>query len=123
MIETKILKQISDRHQTTMDNIVKEYFQHLFLSFLYREKKSEALFFKGGTALRLVWQSPRFSEDLDFTGSRISIGQIESLMEAALEKVEGEGVKTDIEESKRTSGGYLAIFDFKTVQTNCTNPV
>ena len=97
-----------------MDNVVREYLQHLFLSFLYQEKKSEALLFKGGTALRLVWRSPRFSEDLDFTGSKIFISQIESLMEAALEKVESEGIKTDIEESKKTSGGYLAIFHFKT---------
>src|SRR3989338_3044611 len=114
MIEAKTLKQLADRQQTTMDNIVKEYFQHLFLSFLYREKKSEGLLFKGGTALRIVWRSPRFSEDLDFTGSKITTGQIETLMEATLEKVEAEGIKTDIEESKKTSGGYLAIFHFET---------
>ena len=114
MIELKALKQLADRQQTTMDNIVKEYFQHLFLSFLYKEKKSEGLLFKGGTALRIVWRSPRFSEDLDFTGSKISISQIETLMEATLEKVEAESIKTDIEESKKTSGGYLAIFHFKT---------
>ena len=40
MIEAKALKQLADRQQTTMDNIAKEYFQHLFLSFLYKEKKS-----------------------------------------------------------------------------------
>src|SRR3989344_7934704 len=97
-----------------MDNVMREYLQHLFLSFLYQEKKSELLLIKGGTALRLVWRSPRFSEDLAFTGTKISISQIESLMEAALEKVESEGIKTDIEESKKTSGGYLAIFYFKT---------
>ena len=114
MIEARALKQFSDRYQTTADNVIREYFQHLFLSFLYQEKKSESLLFKGGTALRLVWRSPRFSEDLDFTGSKISISQIESLMEAALERVESEGIKTDIEESKKTSGGYLAIFHFKT---------
>ena len=114
MIEARALKQFSDRYQTTMDNVVREYIQHIFLSFLYQEKRSESLLFKGGTALRLVWRSPRFSEDLDFTGSKISIPQIESLMEATLEKVESEGIKTDIEESKKTSGGYLAIFHFRT---------
>ena len=114
MIEAKILKQLSERQQTTMDNVVKEYLQHLFLSFLYREKKSESLLFKGGTALRLVWRSPRFSEDLDFTGSKISINQIEALAELVLEQMENEGIAADIEESKKTSGGYLAIFHFKT---------
>lgn len=114
MIEGRILKQFSDRHQTTIDNVTREYIQHLFLSFLYQEKKSESLLFKGGTALRLVWQSPRFSEDLDFTGIKISISQIEALMESTLEKIEKEGIKTDIKESKKTSGGYLSIFHFKT---------
>lgn len=116
MIEARTLKQFSERGQTTMDNIVREYFQHLFLSFLYQEKKSEALLFKGGTALRIVWRSPRFSEDLDFTGSKISISQIEFLMQTVLGKIESEGIKADIEESKKTSGGYLAIFHFGTDQ-------
>lgn len=114
MIETKILKQLSDRYQTTMSNVVKEYFQHLFLFFLYQEKKSSSLLFKGGTALRIVWQSPRFSEDLDFTGSKITISEIESLVETVLVKMESEGITTNIEESKKTTGGYLAIFHFKT---------
>ncbi len=35
---------------------------------------SESLLFKGGTVLKLIWRSPRFSEDLDFTGSKISRG-------------------------------------------------
>ena len=114
MIEAGLLKQLSDRYQTTMQNIVREYLQHLFLSYLYKEKKSESLLFKGGTALRLVWQSPRFSEDLDFTGSKISVAQIETLAEAVLAKIESEGFQTDIEESKKTSGGYLAVFRFGT---------
>lgn len=114
MIELKTLQQFSNRRQTTLDNVVREYLQHLFLSFLYQQKKTESLLFKGGTALRLIWQSPRFSEDLDFTGSNISVLQIESLMETVLAKVEKEGIQTDIEESKKTSGGYLAIFHFRT---------
>ena len=97
-----------------MNNVIREYIQHLFLSFLYREEKSEFLLFKGGTALRIIWQSPRFSEDLDFTGSKISIRNIEILMESTLIKIERDGIKTDIRESKSTSGGYLAIFHFKT---------
>lgn len=108
MIEAKTLKQLSARYQTTMNNVVKEYLQHLFLFFLYQEKKSESLLFKGGTALRIVWQSPRFSEDLDFTGSKITIAEIESLMEKVLIKMEKEGLRTEIEESKKTSGGYFA---------------
>ena len=114
MIEKKQVQNLADRWQTTADNVVREYFQQLFLSRLYQEKGSDSLLFKGGTALRIIWQSPRFSEDLDFTGVNITIKKIETLMEGALTKIEMEGVQTEIVESKKTSGGYLAIFQFAT---------
>ena len=114
MIEKRQVQNLADRWQTTADNVVREYFQQLFLSQLYQEKGSDGLLFKGGTALRIIWQSPRFSEDLDFTGININIKKIETLMEEALAKIEMEGIHTDIVESKSTSGGYLAIFQFAT---------
>lgn len=114
MIEKRLIEQLSDRYQTTLDNIIREYFQHLFLAQLYQEKGSEKLLFKGGTALRIVWQSPRFSEDLDFTGVNVRTGGIEETMQDTLAKIEQSGVETAIDESKATSGGYLAIFDFRT---------
>lgn len=114
MIEKKQIQNFADRWQTTADNVVREYFQQLFLSRMYQEKGSDGLLFKGGTALRIIWQSPRFSEDLDFTGVNITVKEIESLMEESLSRIEMEGVQTEIIESKSTSGGYLAIFQFAT---------
>jgi len=114
MIEKRELQKLAQSWQTTVDNVVREYFQQLFLSQLYQEKGSNKLLFKGGTALRIIWQSPRFSENLDFTGVGITIKAIEALMEGALAKIEMEGVQTEIIESKSTSGGYLAIFQFET---------
>lgn len=113
MIEATFIKKMAARYQTTTENIAREYFQNLFLSALYQKKGSEKLFFKGGTALRIIWRSPRFSEDLDFTGSGISISKIENLMEETLLQLEQEGINTTIEESKTTSGGYLAILHLK----------
>lgn len=112
MIGVQALRQIADKYQTTLDNVVKEYFQHIFLSELYREKNSEKLLFKGGTALRIVYGSPRFSEDLDFNGVGISVAQIEGIVESVLVKMEEQGIKATIEESKKTSGGHLAVFQF-----------
>jgi predicted nucleotidyltransferase component of viral defense system len=114
MIEKRQVQKLIEHWQTTVDNVVREYFQQLFLSHLYQEKGSDGLLFKGGTALRIIWQSPRFSEDLDFTGANISIKSIEALMEGALAKIEMEDIQAEIIESKSTSGGYLAIFQFKT---------
>jgi len=114
MIEKRQIQKLTGLWQTTLDNVVREYFQQLFLSRLYQEKGSDKLLFKGGTALRIIWQSPRFSEDLDFTGVNIAIKRIETLMEGALAKIEMEGIRPEVIESKRTSGGYLAIFGFAT---------
>ena len=114
MIEKRQVQKLAQTWQTTIDNVVREYFQQLFLSRLYQEKGSDSLLFKGGTALRIIWQSPRFSEDLDFTGVNITVKGIETLMEGALAKIEMEGIQTEIIESKSTSGGYLAIFQFNT---------
>jgi len=113
VIEKKQVQDLANRWQTTADNVIREYFQQLFLSYLYREKGSDGLLFKGGTALRIIWQSPRFSEDLDFTGAGISIKGIEALMEETLARIEMEGIQAEIIESKSTSGGYLAIFQFE----------
>jgi predicted nucleotidyltransferase component of viral defense system len=112
MIEKRQIQNLSLAWQTTEANVAREYFQQLFLSQLYQEKGSERLLFKGGTALRIIWQSPRFSEDLDFTGTGIAAKGIESLMEDALAKIEMIGINSEIIESKSTSGGYLAIFKF-----------
>jgi predicted nucleotidyltransferase component of viral defense system len=114
MIEKRQVQKLAQAWQTTTENVVREYFQQLFLSRLYQEKDSYRLLFKGGTALRIIWQSPRFSEDLDFTGVHIAIKGIEALMAGTLAKIEMEGIQTEIVESKNTSGGYLAIFHFKT---------
>lgn len=114
MIEKRQVERLAVDWQTTIDNVVREYFQQLFLSRLYQEHGCEALLFKGGTALRVIWKSPRFSEDLDFTGIGITTKGIETLMEGALAKIEMEGIQAEIVESKSTSGGYLAIFQFKT---------
>ena len=113
MIEKRQVQKLTERWQTTADNVIREYFQQLFLSHLYQEKGSDGLLFKGGTALRIIWQSPRFSEDLDFTGVNISIKGIEGLAEGALAKIEMEGIQAEIIKSKSTSGGYLAIFQFE----------
>lgn len=112
MIDESFLRQYALRNQTTFSNILREYFQHLFLANFYRQENSENFLFKGGTALKLVFGSPRFSEDIDFTG--ISNSKIyEKLLEGVLEDFHREGVDPDLVESKQTSGGHLTILEFR----------
>lgn len=47
--------------------VFREYLQLIFLSYFYQNKKTEKIYFKGGTAIHFFLDSPRFSEDLDFS--------------------------------------------------------
>ena len=67
MISVEELNLLSVKLQTTQQNIRREYLQHLFLTYFYQQKEADAYFFKGGTPLRLAFNSPRFSEDIDFS--------------------------------------------------------
>ena len=109
MISSEALAQAAKRNQTTQLNIAREYCQHLFLGAFYGKRGSERVMFKGGTALRIVYGSPRFSEDLDFSGFRTSVSEIEDWVASAAGEMERNAIPVSIAESKWTSGGYLAI--------------
>lgn len=47
--------------------IFREYLQLVFLSHLYAQSQAGKVYFKGGTIIHLLFDSPRFSEDLDFS--------------------------------------------------------
>lgn len=113
MLNIEELKEFIDRGQTTKENVVREYLQNLFLEGLYKIKESEKLMFKGGTALRLAYSSPRFSEDLDFTGQRISRNkEIDDMFIEALAQVEKAGIDIYFKEAKPTTGGYLGLLHY-----------
>lgn len=69
MITKEQIYSLAKRNKINETTIFREYLQLLFLSELYSEKQSSNIFFKGGTALHLIYKAPRFSEDLDFTVS------------------------------------------------------
>src|SRR5258708_6857263 len=112
MISEDALAKIRSKIQTTDLNVRREYVQHLFLSYFYQQPQAKEIYFKGGTALRIVYKSPRFSEDLDFGSTLHNIDEIEKAVLDTLIAIQREGIETEIIESKKTSGGYLALIDF-----------
>lgn len=112
MLTTETIRKLANKLQTTEANIRLEYLQHLFLSYFYQQPLTATIYFKGGTALRLVHNSPRFSEDLDFNTLEDDIKKIEDCVLDTLKEIEREGILTTVEESKKTTGGYLGIFRF-----------
>jgi len=116
MLSSDKLRELAVTKQTTQLNVRREYAQHLFLSYFYQQPQSGNIFFKGGTVLRFIYNSPRFSEDLDFSTPGSNIATIEDAVQNTLTQVEREGIGTEIVESKPTTGGYLAIIDFHLAQ-------
>lgn len=114
MLTLESLQEFTRKFQTNERNVVREYIQHLFLAGLYKSKGAEKLLFKGGTALRVVYQSPRFSEDVDFTGQGVhSYKEIDDLFLEALSEVEKIGLDISYKEAKPTAGGYLGVIHYK----------
>lgn len=113
MISKEAIKKLTDKYQTFEPNVRREYFQHLFLSYFYQQTETDKIYFKGGTALRLIFRSPRFSEDLDFTVSLRDVKIIEEIVIKTLAEIEREGIKTSLHEAKFTTGGYLAVVSFQ----------
>ena len=118
MLNIKNLEKFTDQAQTSIQNVVREYCQHLFLSYLYQQPRSESLLFKGGTALRIVFHSPRYSEDLDFTGVNVDQREVEEIFTDTLASIEKTGIGIDLGEGKPTTGGYLGIATFQAYGEN-----
>src|SRR3989344_7778066 len=112
MISFATIQELAKKTKATELNTQREYIQHVFLSYFYQQPDTDRIYFKGGTALRFIYQSPRFSEDLDFNASQSDINSIETVIIQTLTAMEKEGIQTELIEAKKTSGGYLAIINF-----------
>jgi len=126
MITRQFITDLAIRLQTTEENIAREYCQHLFLSYFYKKRGAEKIVFKGGTALRLIFKSPRFSEDLDFSASNegtIAIPEINRFVDGALSDIKNEGIEPEKEVNPdtqgETTGGYFAIVKLKMLEFDC----
>ena len=67
MITRDQIYSLARKNKLNETVVFREYLQLIFLNELYSQNQSENIFFKGGTALHLIYKAPRFSEDLDFT--------------------------------------------------------
>ncbi len=119
MITQDTIQKLAVQHQTSdFPNIIREYFQHLFLSELYKLPGAENLLFKGGTALRIIYNSPRFSEDLDFSifdvVPREQMNFIENIFTKILVEIEKIGIKVELGSKTGPTGeGYYGDATFK----------
>lgn len=71
--------------------VLVEYLQHELLDSIFKEKSSSSLSFIGGTAIRILYQNLRFSEDLDFDNFGLSFGEFETLLKNACKDMTNKG--------------------------------
>lgn len=69
-------ERLAQRLKIDITQVVREEWELKILKILADFPVSQKMYFKGGTTLRLAFDSPRFSEDLDFTMTK-SITEVE----------------------------------------------
>jgi len=96
-----ILKQMLLKYeittQTDLINALKEIFQEIVLLGLYQGGFFQKATFYGGTALRILYGLPRFSEDLDFSLlEKDKNFNLEQYFSAIIDEFEALGIKINI---------------------------
>lgn len=66
-MEKELAVRFSEEIRIDAEQILREWWEIVILRDLLSSSIGNNLVFKGGTALRLVYNSPRFSDDLDFS--------------------------------------------------------
>lgn len=105
MLDEEACKNLAKELKIDLFTVWREYLQLLFLKYFYAGKNTEKVYFKGGTALRFLFGSFRFSEDLDFS-SNLSSLVIEKLIEKTLENLNKEGINVGFKERKTLGDSY-----------------
>lgn len=108
MIPIDTLEKLAVKQRVGRIHVFREYCQHVALSVMYKHELSRHLLFKAGTALRFAYQSPRYSEDLDFSMFDLSRRYLEDVLLDLSGDLNTQNLACNIEEAKETSGGYFA---------------
>jgi len=97
MISIEEIKKFypSDIHKYDR-GLLREYLQYLILSIIFSHKISRKLTFLGGTCLRVVYNSKRFSEDLDFDNKNLTEEEFTLLSQYIARELEKLGLEVEI---------------------------
>ena len=76
--------------------ILREYLQYKILEIIYDSQYANHLVFMGGTALRIIYNNNRFSEDLDFDNDNIAETDFGTITTFIHKKLEQQGFEVEI---------------------------
>jgi len=93
-------------------NLLTEYLQYKILEAIFDAPLGQKLCFMGGTAIHIIHQNARFSEDLDFDNMGLQKKDFQQLIGIIDRKLSLEGYRTDIKNVfKNAYRCYLRIAD------------
>ncbi|MBI4653837.1 MAG: nucleotidyl transferase AbiEii/AbiGii toxin family protein [Nitrospirae bacterium] len=110
-MERDIAENQAKNLRIDVTQVVREYWETVILKGLFDSPKGKFLIFKGGTALRLVYNSPRFSEDLDFSLTADKLKVEFSPLIKKIVSLYPEFTITDLEEKYYTYLGEIKIIE------------
>ncbi|MDZ7879659.1 MAG: nucleotidyl transferase AbiEii/AbiGii toxin family protein [Saprospiraceae bacterium] len=90
--------------------LLREYLQHKILALIFNSDYASKFAFLGGTCLRIVHQTSRFSEDLDFDNFELTPQDFEQVAQFIRQGLEREGFQTEMEQVYR--GAYHCYIKF-----------
>lgn len=111
MLNQYLIEKLAKDLKIAPLNIIREYFEMEVLHYLSRSKLADNILFYGGTALRIAYQSFRFSEDLDFLfikNLKSSRQELKKVLQAAVKENQGMAVE-EVIDKRSTLFGLLHI--------------
>jgi len=113
MISRDQINEFSKRLAIDEYTIIREYMQVVFLSVFYALPDSSKVYFKGGTAIRLLLKSGRFSEDLDFTAD-VPAAKLDELVQEAVKKMSLTVPDVKLKRTEENKYSYTGILSYQT---------
>lgn len=92
----QILSEYPENLRAFKESILKEYLQYKILNSIFNSEHANKLAFLGGTALRIVYGSTRFSEDLDFDNFALTEAEFITLSTVIKRDLSLEGLEVEI---------------------------
>lgn len=100
----QVLASYPENLKAFKESILKEYLQYKILNSIFNSEYANKLAFLGGTALRIVYGSTRFSEDLDFDNFALTETEFTDLGKIIQKDLMLEGL--DVEVNTVTRSAY-----------------
>ncbi len=92
---SEISKHYPDNLKAYKVNILREYLQYKILEIVFNSSYANKLSFLGGTALRILYNNTRFSEDLDFDNFNLKQSEFKDLINIIDKSLNKLGLKVE----------------------------